>query len=1065
MIKEVLLAGVWMLASLSHAELPAYGWTGTNALAMPLPGEKTLRVLTPTILELTLITTKPSPSSAVTQWNFVGAEFSPRIPAPASFTIQSGPRKIAATKSGFKRRPLYAPLKQRDLRILNQLYLILSEPVKEGEKVTVKMDGSVFETSAHPLRFNPALHVNQVGYQPGFPKKAMVGYYLGSLGEMPLPVANGFKIVDASGKAVFTGKLIPRTDRGFTDASYQHVYEADFSNFNTPGKYRLAVDGLGASYPFQVHEGTMAAFARTYALGLYHQRCGTSNALPFTRHTHAACHTQPARVPTRSHKTAAEILARVTAPASGDERHRAPVIKDFSSSLYPFIREGELDASGGHHDAGDYSRYTINSAHLIHALTFSATYLPGAGELDNVGIPESGDGNSDLLQEAKWEADALVKMQDADGGFYFLLYPAERRYEDNVTPDKGDARIVWPKNTSATAAATAALAEIGSSPLFKRQFPEAADLYLRRAMRGWAFLERALKTHGSAGAYQMLTHYGHEFLHDDELAWAVAALFAATGEKKFEERLIRAFNPEGPETRRWSWWPMFEGWGNAARTYVFGTKGSRAKNHDASYRARCEKLIIETALNHVRFAANSAYGTSFPDPNKANRQAGWYFSSERAFDLTVAWQLNTDEKFKEAVLSNLNFEAGCNPVNVSYVTGLGWRRQREAVHQYAQNDHRILPPSGLPLGNVQAGFPFLHHYEKELGALTFPHDGAARGSYPFYDRWGDTFNTTTEFVVVDQARSLASLAFWMAQTPVKKQPWRAAAASIQKLPARLAVGESAVVQLQVAGLDPAEATIVWESRDREPEFASAFRLAPKNVGEQWVEAEMLWPDGRRAFALGGYEASASVDVPPHPLLSSNLAPTDRTLALFHFDGGFTNEVKDGTLSRAGSAELDASNLSWMRERKGAALRVQDLGDHARGELELQIPPDATELRLQAMIYLNSFKAYNRTNANIISLSEDWNSSIALIENLYEGPMIKGGTAFSLGSTVLTNAIRPGKWHLLELTAGTDRYEARVDGKIIGSIPRGELANWGRKKAVLELGNFDGYIDEVLIETR
>src|SRR5450755_4007723 len=74
-----------------------------------------------------------------------------------------------------------------------------------------------------------------------------------------------------------------------------------------------------------------------------------------------------------------------------------------------------------------------------------------------LGIPESGDGKSDLLQEAKIEADFLAKMQDSDGGFYFLVYPRDRKYEDNVLPDHGDPQIVFPKTTAATAAAVAAL--------------------------------------------------------------------------------------------------------------------------------------------------------------------------------------------------------------------------------------------------------------------------------------------------------------------------------------------------------------------------------------------------------------------------------------------------------------------------------------------------------------------------------------------------------------------------------------------------------------------------------
>ena len=115
--------------------------------------------------------------------------------------------------------------------------------------------------------------------------------------------------------------------------------------------------------------------------------------------------------------------------------------------------------------------------------------------------------------------------------------------------------------------------------------------------------------------------------------------------------------------------------------------------------------------------------------------------------------------YLDAILSNLNYEGGCNPVNVTYVTGLGWKRQREIVHQYAQNDDRVLPPSGIPLGNIQSSFAYIDPYKSELGALCFPQDGVATAPYPFYDRWGDSFNVTTEFVAVDQARSLASLAF------------------------------------------------------------------------------------------------------------------------------------------------------------------------------------------------------------------------------------------------------------------------------------------------------------------
>src|SRR6185436_8108232 len=127
---------------------------------------------------------------------------------------------------------------------------------------------------------------------------------------------------------------------------------------------------------------------------------------------------------------------------------------------------------------------------------FAADSLPGVGALDNLGIPESGDGISDVLQEVKWEADFLAKMQDADGGFYYSVYPQNREYEYDVLPENGDPEVVWPKNTVATAAAVAALAQCASSPRFKQAYPQVATNYLAKAQLGWRFLTNAISTNG-----------------------------------------------------------------------------------------------------------------------------------------------------------------------------------------------------------------------------------------------------------------------------------------------------------------------------------------------------------------------------------------------------------------------------------------------------------------------------------------------------------------------------------------------------------------------------------------
>src|SRR5207244_1729910 len=178
-----------------------------------------------------------------------------------------------------------------------------------------------------------------------------------------------------------------------------------------------------------------------------------------------------------------------------------------------------------------------------------------------------------------------------------------------------------------------------------------------------------------------------------------------------------------------------------------------------------------------------------------------------AFDLAVACQLEFPEKndprprMGEAILSNLNYEQGCNPVNVTYLTGLGWKRQREIVHQFAQNDRRILPPSGIPLGNIQAAFGWMDLYQKELNALSFPSDDDANLPYPFYDRWGDSFNLSQEFIIVNQAHSLAYTAFLMAKTPLKGQSWKFAAAQIQGNQSNTDQKTTFTLSLSVTNLD------------------------------------------------------------------------------------------------------------------------------------------------------------------------------------------------------------------------------------------------------------------------
>ncbi len=887
---------------------------------LPQPGDYAATLLSPSLIQLTAISAPAENEAPIPL---------PGELTPAAFEVEVGGVPANVTALGFKRRVLYAPIKARDLRVATEVYLQLAAPVPDSDssvKVTANAPAvwphrQTVELTLDPGRYSPALHVNQEGYVPDLPKTALVGYYLGTLGEMPVPAEAGFEVVDAkSGAVVFQGPLRIRRDQGFNlnPRPYQAVYEADFSAFTTPGRYRLRVPGLGASVPFRIDEGALLNAVRTYALGLYHQRCGQELGLPYTRFGHGACHLAPAEVPmpAGAFGKAWEIIRKLDEDSVKPERPELQ-LKYPEQMKYPFVRTGKVAVHGGHHDAGDYSKYTTNSATLVHPLMFAVDSFPGVSELDNLGLPESGDGIGDLLQEAKWEADFLSRLQDDDGGFYFLVYPRERRYENDRLPAPGDPQIVWPKTTAATAAAVAALAQCAGSPAFKRHYPEDAKRYLAQAERGWKFLLQALERHGRAKAYQRLTHYGDDFQDTDELAWAAAELFVATGDLAYEKKLMEWFpDPTDGRTKQYQWRRASSSYGNAMRSYAFAASSGRLPRTRLAggYLAKCEAELRRAGEDAARWADQSAYGTSYPEPSKRINAAGWYFSSDQAFDITVAYQLQKRPNFVRTVLTNLNYEAGANPVNRAFLTGMGVRGQREIVHQFSQNDERVLPLTGIPIGNLYSQFSYLGPYKNQLKELSWPRDDGD-SVYPLYDRWSDAYNWNAEFVVTNQARALASLAFWAAGTKAKGEPWKAASARIVGADVELRLGRPTTLRLEAEGLDLSEARIVWEGRGQEPAFGAEYVFTPRSSGPQWIEAEAVLPDGRRVFARATPSATAPVVLWVNGSLPAGAVPYAK-------DGDTWNWIKAATKP----AELQA-HLSAPQHESALANGIHEHGFH------------------------------------------------------------------------------------------------------------------------------------------
>ncbi len=80
----------------------------------------------------------------------------------------------------------------------------------------------------------------------------------------------------------------------------------------------------------------------------------------------------------------------------------------------PVARSEIKDLRGGWYDAGDYNKYTSWVAYQILILLRAFEENPEAFR-DDYGIPESGNGIPDILDEVKWGLEWLERMQNANG--------------------------------------------------------------------------------------------------------------------------------------------------------------------------------------------------------------------------------------------------------------------------------------------------------------------------------------------------------------------------------------------------------------------------------------------------------------------------------------------------------------------------------------------------------------------------------------------------------------------------------------------------------------------------
>lgn len=495
------------------------------------------------------------------------------------------------------------------------------------------------------------IKVDQVGYLPDNPKLALV-----------TAQATTFEVKNAADNAtVFKGELSqPSKDADTGDS----VQIADFSKLKKSGTYYLDVPGVGRSWTFAISPDV---FSRTYYLamrGFYGQRCGTAVDLgpEFPGYSHPACHLK------------GEFHA-----SSG--------------------KQGERDNVGGWHDAGDYGRYVVNSGISTGTVLWTWEIFGPKLKKINLHIPESGNGTPDILNEARWNLEWMLKMQDDDGGVWHKQtsehFAGFVMPEDDHLPSEVIGTGQQPyKSTCATAdlAAVAAIAARVYGP-FDAKF---AAQNLEAARKAWLWAEKYPNVTFKNPPGIATGEYGDSSCADERL-WAAAELWRTTGDKTYNDYVVKQY----PDFRSTLEKPAPEGWSDVAAmglwTYALGLR----KGDDATVVADIRARTSQAAKAIVESTAKNPYRVSLRTSDYVWGSNG--VAASYGLELLVANVMTPDPSFVDTALDNLHYLLGRNTFSLSWVTQVGENPYRHPHHRPSAADKNEEPWPGLLSGGPNAG--------------------------------------------------------------------------------------------------------------------------------------------------------------------------------------------------------------------------------------------------------------------------------------------------------------------------------------------------------------------------
>lgn len=481
-----------------------------------------------------------------------------------------------------------------------------------------------------------AILVNQAGYDWQSAKRAL-------LRNANHP-SKTFEILNAD-----TQRIVSRGRIGQLTSdphSLDRIADITFDSLQQQGRYQLRVGAL-LSPVFEVSKRPQQSVLRLLLRSYYLQRCGVALADAESHLQHGPDHLQ-----------------------DGVLRHQTSIDTAGQS----------ITATGGWHDAGDYGKYVAPTSVAVAQLLDVYSLAPQQYPDGALNIPESHNGQSDLLDEANVGLRWLLSMQRHDGAVWRKL--SGTTWPKQLTPDQDhQTRYVYGVSSPETAKFVAVMAQ--AAQVFKTLDPAWSAQLQAAAERSWAWLKTVEDPQyvewqkgdesGSGKYLYSKTDRELSLLTDrDDRVWAASELWLLTRDPEYlttlqNERLLL------------SQLPLFE-WKNTMLLGVAHLLRDQHPSLDPAFRQELRANVLRAADLALKRRQASGYAL-------ANHRFVWgsnKMAAAEGYLLAQAYQLTAQPAYREAAQAQYDFLLGLNPQGISFVTGVGAQRVRHVAHLYAR---------------------------------------------------------------------------------------------------------------------------------------------------------------------------------------------------------------------------------------------------------------------------------------------------------------------------------------------------------------------------------------------